>query len=903
MPLGDRWSRVLNPLFLFLSKGSLRNKIIVWSFVPTAIILVTVALVNLYAYQRVTESLVIERDQELTRLSASLLATELSTYTDPLADQFLTVFDGDVVIFDAHGTILAAESGQYDGQVPDWSKRISFRQVFLSSEPVFSDVVTEGSKGEKVVVVAMPIPGRDGEAAGGIAGLFRLGPTTDNALYSSIEELRRGESNCIYVVDGNGRVIYHSDPDHIGDDFSRQTVVQQVLRGEAGALRTQDFDGRDIVASFAPVPDTSWGLVTEESWTALFSSSQRYGQFLLLLLALGVVTPTLIVTVGVRRIVQPIMELITAAQEVAEGDFGRRITASTGDELEELAEQFNLMAAQLQESYAHLEKKVVNRTKELATLNAIATKVSHSLDLEEILNDALDEALGVMSMQRGQAFRLEEETQTLILMAHRGLPEELVRHTARQPLGTGAAGWAAREGHAVVRKVADDSEGKLKELVKKEGLQLVISIPLMAKGRTVGAIDLLAHTLRSVTPEELSLLAAIGHQIGVAVENARLFEAERGRRREATLLAEMANLTSSTLDLEQVLHLAAEYAVDIFDVNCCSILLYDQAQGTLRLRAEAQARLDDQVTDVVAGAEFSPSEKVCQTVLEELEPLIVEDVPSEPLLSPSDFLTLQAALMVPIEIGGRVLGAMRLGTRRPRQRRFTSDEKELAMAMANQAAMAIENARLYEQAQQLAVVKERNRLARDLHDSVTQALYGVTLYAEAAARQLALGDKGMTADHLREIRDTAQEALREMRLLIFELRLPILQSDGLVSALQARLEAVEGRVGLKTEFKVEGDGRFSPAVEEGLYRVAQEALNNALKHAHASSVSVRLRQNRRAVVLEVTDDGVGFDPATARERGGFGLCGMAERATRMGGELTVQSSPGKGTKVRVEVGG
>ena len=289
-------------------------------------------------------------------------------------------------------------------------------------------------------------------------------------------------------------------------------------------------------------------------------------------------------------------------------------------------------------------------------------------------------------------------------------------------------------------------------------------------------------------------------------------------------------------------------------------------------------------------------------VFEALQPLIVEDVPSEPLLSPSDFLTLQAALMVPIEIGGRVLGAMRLGTRRPRQRRFTSDEKELAMAMANQAAMAIENARLYEQAQQLAVVKERNRLARDLHDSVTQALYGVTLYAEAAARQLALGEKGMTADHLREIRDTAQDALREMRLLIFELRLPILQSDGLVSALQARLEAVEGRVGLKTEFKVEGDGRFSPAVEEGLYRVAQEALNNALKHAHASSVSVRLRQDRRAVVLEVTDDGLGFDPATARERGGFGLCGMEERATRMGGKLTVQSSPGKGTKVRVEVG-
>jgi signal transduction histidine kinase len=477
------------------------------------------------------------------------------------------------------------------------------------------------------------------------------------------------------------------------------------------------------------VPGTSWGLVTEENWAALIRSSRRYGQLLLLLLTLSAVAPALVVTVGVRRIVQPIAELIRAAQEVARGNLGQRITASTGDEIEELAEQFNLMAAQLEESYAHLERKVANRTKELATLNAIAAKMSHSLDLEEILNDALDEALDVMGMERGQAFRLEEETQDLILMAHRGLPEEFVRYTARLPLGAGAAGQAARAGRPIVKKVADYSEGELRDLIERGGSQLVISIPLMAKGRTVGAINLGAHNPRSVAPEELSLLAAIGHQIGVAVENAQL----------------------------------------------------------------------------------------------------------------------------------------------------------------------------YEQAQQLAVVKERNRLARDLHDSVTQALYGVMLYAEAAARQLSSGEVGMTSEHLREIRGTAQEALREMRLLIFELHPPMLKRDGLVAALQARLEAVEGRVGLKTEFRGGENGRLSLKVEEGLYRIAQEALNNALKHAHASSVTVCLHQDKQAVTLEITDDGTGFDPIAARERGGFGLRGMEERASRLGGKLTVQSSLGKGTRVKVEV--
>jgi len=717
------------PLGIRVRSGSLRNKIIVWSFVPAVIILVAVALVNIYAYQRVTENLVIERDRDLTRLSANLLATELATYTDPRSEHFLTGFAGGVVVFNAHGTIMAGEPEGPDGWGADWAKRISFRQVLQSSKPVFSDVMIGGPQGEQVVVVAVPLPGRSGEPVVGFAGLFRLDTATGSTLYDSIERLRRGESNCVYLVDGHGRVIYHSDPDRIGDDFVTQAVVQHVLNGEVGALRTRDFDGRDIVASFAPVPGTSWGLVTEESWAALTSSSRRYGQFLLFLVALGVATPALIVTVGVRRITQPIATLIRAAQEVAGGNFGQRVTAPTGDEIEELADQFNLMAVHLEESYAHLEQKVADRTKELATLNAIAAQVSHSLDLEEILSDALDEALEAMGMERGQAFRLEEETQTLILMVHRGLPEELVRHTARLPLGAGAAGQAARAGRPIVRKVADYPEDELQDVVRGEGVQWVISVPLTAKGRTVGAINLSTDHPRAVTPEELSLLEAIGHQVGLAVENARL----------------------------------------------------------------------------------------------------------------------------------------------------------------------------YEQAQQLAVVKERNRLARDLHDSVTQALYGVTLYAEAASRQLSLGEAGMTSDHLREIRATSQEALREMRLLIFELRSPMLMRDGLAAALQARLEAVEGRVGLKTEFRRGGSGRLPAELEEGLYRVAQEALNNVLKHANASRVTVHLYQDKRIVSLEITDDGIGFDPIVAREQGRFGLRGMEERAVRLGGELRVQSSPGEGTSVRVEV--
>jgi signal transduction histidine kinase len=711
------------------SKGSLRHKIIAWSFVPTAILLVMVAVVTLYAYQQVTENLVIERDRELTRLSAKLLASDLAMYTNPLSDQFMAVFDA-VIMFDAKGQLLAAEPMEYERKRLTWFTGSSFQTMLHSPEPVFSNVVEDPLDGEKIVAVVVPITGQQDKPAGGIIGFFRLDPAADGALYRSIEKLRRGESNCLYVVDGSGQVLYHSRSEYIGKDFSAQKVVDMVLNGSAGAYHTRDFEGQEIVASFAPVPGTSWGLVTEESWAALTESSRRYGQLLFLLLASGVAVPTVIIAIGVRRITQPITELIRAAREIAGGHFGQRITASTGDELEELASQFNLMAAQLQESYSHLEQKVADRTRELATLNTIAAQVSQSLDLAEIMNNALDQVLGTMGMESGEAFRLDEESQALIAIAHRGLSEEFVRATARLPLQISVAGQAAREGQPLAVQVDGYPEGEFRNLVEREGLQFVTSIPLMAHGRTVGAINMGTRSPRALTSEELSLLAAIGHQIGVAVENARL----------------------------------------------------------------------------------------------------------------------------------------------------------------------------YEQAQQLAVVQERNRLARDLHDSVTQALYGVTLYAEATARQLSSGEIDLAASHLSEIRNTAQESLREMRLLIFELRLPSLRQEGLAAALQARLEAVEGRVGMVAEFKAEGEGRLSAEVEEGLYRIAQEALNNTLRHAHASSVTVRLAYNNGTVNLEIVDDGIGFDPTTAQEQGGFGLRGMEERAARLGGKLIVHSGPGEGTKIRVEVG-
>ena len=204
------------------------------------------------------------------------------------------------------------------------------------------------------------------------------------------------------------------------------------------------------------------------------------------------------------------------------------------------------------------------------------------------------------------------------------------------------------------------------------------------------------------------------------------------------------------------------------------------------------------------------------------------------------------------------------------------------------------------QAEELAPAKERNRLARELHDSVAQTLYGLTLQAEAASRKLNAGQTDEVADYLHEIRDSSQQTLKETRLLIFELRPPILEEEGLVPALRERLESVENRSGLKTQINLQEVGRLPGGIESGLYGISNEVLNNILKHAHATEIKVSLEKGSGKIVLEISDNGIGFEPASAETHGGLGLKGIKERAEQIGGKLQIRSGE-NGTQVIVEI--
>jgi signal transduction histidine kinase len=200
-----------------------------------------------------------------------------------------------------------------------------------------------------------------------------------------------------------------------------------------------------------------------------------------------------------------------------------------------------------------------------------------------------------------------------------------------------------------------------------------------------------------------------------------------------------------------------------------------------------------------------------------------------------------------------------------------------------------------------AALEERRRLARDLHDSVTQSLYSLTLLAEATRRLAKAGDLERVENQVARLGETAQQALKEMRLLVYELRPLPLEQEGLIGALQQRLDAVEKRSGVNARLLIENVDRLPEPIEAALYFITQEALNNALKHASATSVTVKLSGQPQRVLLEVIDNGHGFDRTANTDRGGLGLTSMRERVERLGGALTIESTVGSGTHLGVVI--
>jgi len=538
-------------------QGSLRTKIIAWSFVPTAIILSAVAWFTFFSYQRVLGDLAIKQDLVVVQtkidqanqginglFNAALRPIILNIDTKPelprevraqnILDYTpnLDVFDGGIYFVDQRGIVYKSEPEQPALIGQDWSDTYQFR--YVRDNPPGSGPLTNirfiGTDEAGIVCALWPMHNTLSEFIGAGYYCLAIKPNEPNTLYTTVNSLSLGRN--VTILDGNQRVIFSPDLAQLGKDLSGEASIQQLLQSEIKSIRFQ-HGKEDKVISYGPMtpgqdPNTFWIIVSEQSWADVMRPSLPYRQLLLVLLALGVVVPVLVTAYGVRQITHPIRKLIRASKQVTAGQFKHRIEVKTGDEIEALADQFNLMSAELDESYSSLEKKVADRTRELATLNSIVSVASHSLEIGEILEDALDQTVEQMGFDAGVAFRFEPHPTPPVLLAYQGFEPATAVDLVKSYAIVGAGIPAAYPEEVSAFGIQDFRDGKLRDQLSQFDFQLLVYVPLSAKGRQLGFLILGRRGPGQLSPEELSLLSSIGKQVGFAMENARLYEqAER----------------------------------------------------------------------------------------------------------------------------------------------------------------------------------------------------------------------------------------------------------------------------------------------------------------------------------------------------------------------------------------
>jgi signal transduction histidine kinase len=427
-----------------------------------------------------------------------------------------------------------------------------------------------------------------------------------------------------------------------------------------------------------------------------------------------------------------------------------------------------------------------------------------------------------------------------------------------------------------------------------------VVIPLKTAEATIGLLHLVFASRREFSDQKGHMLATIAEITGSALHRAGILDTLElrvaDRTRELAALYDVTAVSSEALDLQTMLERSLERVLKAMRSSTATIHLLDERGETLSLAAYQ--------TIAPAGPaeiDFStPAPHVKEWLIIRGEPLIIPDISSGSQMFWATGVSRASTYAgAPMRARGRRLGM--LSVVRDADQQFSVEEVALLASIADQVAITVENARLHQHAEQMAIVEERARLARELHDSVTQCLSGVRLLAQAASDFGEAGEWGRVKHFLERIHDTGGQALKEMRLLLYELQPPSTEQEDLVEMLTRRFEAVEERAGVNVRLLTEDWLQLPASTEEALYRITQEALNNALKHSGASMVTIVLRGNPDGADLEVNDNGMGFDPDSVKRKGGIGLLSMQQRAERLGGGLTIRSAPGEGTSIKVNL--
>jgi signal transduction histidine kinase len=534
------------------------------------------------------------------------------------------------------------------------------------------------------------------------------------------------------------------------------------------------------------------------------------------------------------------------------------------------------------------------------TLRHVIEAISSELELRPLLTRIVTHACELLDADDGTIGLYDARKNVIRTEAIYRMPER--EQGAEMGPGVGLAGAVLASGAPII----SDSYGKLLNITLPElSDNAVIGVPIQGHGRLLGFFGIGALPPRLFDHDDLESLQLFARHAAIAIENAMRYRREQRRSERMELIARVSRLISTGLEPDELVLTAAEVIHEVLGYpNVVIPLLQRGEPDYLLFQAHAGA-----YRDVFREPYTMPVTRgICGVAVRERRAKIVNDVHSDPDYVPPPLpIDVAAELAVPIILGNEIFGVINIESLQP----FHADDEASIQIIADHLAVAIKNARLYAEARQAAVMRERQRLARDLHDSVSQVLSSMSLIAQSLApawrRDPVEGER-----RARRLEELSRHGFAEMRALLRELRpaeagapeageagaIDELRRAGLAPALRrlASLLAPE-----TPEIRIEfGDYAAQvPTNEEMLFRMCQEALSNAIRHSGARLVTVRARLGGATLTVSIEDNGRGFDPETAQLKrdGGLGLNTLRERAYALGGAVTYESTPGYGTCV------
>jgi signal transduction histidine kinase len=836
----------------------------------------------------------------------------------------------DASIIDAEGMEVVKVSDRrvyFPSDLSDQSKSPKFIKA-ITGEDFISRVYTS-TQAQPYVTLAIPLWGAAQSVAGVVSAEADL-----SFLWEAIGKIQFGTAGYAYLVDENGNLIAHKDARMVLKRMNLREVdgVKKLLRNPTRSDPTPAHEGKGltgtpVLVTYAPVPELGWSVILEEPVDAALANVEILKRSAMVFLVVGLFVGAAVIAWISQKTTGPIQKLRQHVATIGAGNLDHRADIKTGDEIEELATEFNKMTDALQNSYATLEQKVDQRTKEISALYSVTTAVNQSLALKDIADAVIAKITEIFQFETTRVFLFNHETDELELRASFEVDGNYRAEARTYKRGQGIVGRVADSGEPMIfEDIATDpryaalSRSKATDKARRSFFAV---FPIKTQSRVFGVMLFNARSPRQLTIDETRLLTSMSEHLAVAFEKASLFRQSETRSQQLSVLNTIGTAVSQSLNLEVVLTEAIEKMVEALDFDACWIYIRDPIEEELRL--EAYKGLDDGLARSMDHRKLSGG--ISGNIFQTGERMVFEDIRNDATyqqltsrnkLGDAGF---SSGAGFPIKAKQKVIGVLHLASKAKHS--FVSDELKLIESIAQEIGVAAENARLFEQ------VNEKTAELGQMNEELQEANRAKSEFIAAMSHELLTGDgffgeiNPQQKKSMMQIRHHSQFLLKLVNDVLalsrldakkMSIELAAVDIEDVVAHAQSQIEQLNRHNRLQVSWDVEPHLPTIVTDVTKLEEILQNLIGNAFKFTPRGRIQLRVRNlhDLNRVEFTIADTGIGIEPHdierifaafeqireahTGEYNGvGLGLNIVKKYLDLMKGDIRVESHPGEGT--------